>query len=113
MSRNKGYGDDLPNALRLACKEWAHAWDYVKLVETIRKSHGYAYPHHTALGYRFVGQMLHWKATVLELSGTNYDFVEAVDGIIEDDSFETELNELLVKFKYKKGKKECHVRKST
>jgi hypothetical protein len=42
---------------------------------------------------------------VFGLSGNNYDFLIAVEEVLGDDSFETELKGLLVKFKYKKGKR--------
>ncbi len=110
---NKGYGEDKPNAIRLACREWEHAHDMDELTVMIRRSHNYEYPRHTLLELEFTAQSLHWRAVVFGLSGNNYDFLNEVEAILDDDSFETELNELLVKFKYKKGKKECHVRKST
>lgn len=94
--------EDRTNALRLACKELAHAHDYGRLIEEVRMKHGYEYPHHTVLGYRFAGQMLQWKAVVMELSGNDFDFVEAVDDIIDDDSFETGLEDLLAKHGFKK-----------
>lgn len=94
--------EGLPNALRVACKEWAHAHDMAELAMVIRRKHNYEYPSHTLLEFEFVAQSLHWRAVVFGLSGNNYDFIDAVEGIIDDDSFETGLNELLVKFKYKK-----------
>ena len=99
---NEGYGDDLPNALRLACKEWAHAHDMADLAVMIRQKHNYEYPRHTLLELEFVAQSLHWRAVVFGLSGNNYDFLNEVEAILDDDSFETELKELLVKFRYKK-----------
>ena len=102
MSINKGYGDDLPNALRVACKEWMHAHDMAELALMIRRKHNYEYPRHTILEFEFVAQSLHWRSVVFGLSGNNYDFLDAVEAILDDDSFETELNGLLVRFKYKK-----------
>lgn len=99
---NKGYGEDLPNALRLACKEWAHAHDMADFAVTIREKHNFEYPRHTMLELEFAAQALHWKSVVFGLSGNNYDFLIAVEEVLGDDSFETELKELLVKFKYKR-----------
>ena len=99
---NKKNDADLPNAIRLACNEWAHAHSMANLMVTVRKKHDYEYPNHTMLESEFVAQRLHWRAVVFGLSGNNYDFLDAVEEIIDYDSFETGLIELLAKFKYLK-----------